>query len=152
LTPVLHDPDSTPNKTIQGTFDDQSQLRVALEAEAVLQVIQLTEQGRVELLASEMLLVETEQNPNPRRRRFATEVLGLASDIVEVDSEIESRARAYNKAGIGPADALHLASAVEAGADVLCTTDDQFLRRSREVDTGSTRVLPPIELIDHIES
>ena len=54
--------------------------------------------------------------------------------------------------GIGPADALHLASAVEAEADVLCTTDDQFLRRSREVDTGAMRVLTPIELIDHIES
>jgi predicted nucleic acid-binding protein len=138
--------------SIQRPFDDQSQLRIALEAEAVLQVIQLVEQERVELLASEMLLVETEQNPNPRRRRFATEVLGLASDFVEVDSEIESRARAYNQAGIGPADALHLASAVEAEADVLCTTDDRFLRRGREVDTGPTRVLTPIELIDHIES
>jgi len=138
--------------SIQRPFDDQSQLRVALEAEAVLQVIQLAEQDRVELLASEMLLVEIEQNPNPRRRRFAMEVLGLASDFVEVDSEIEARARIYNKTGIGPADALHLASAVKAGTDVLCTTDDQFLRRSREVDTGSTRVLPPIELINHIES
>jgi len=138
--------------SIQRPFDDQSQLRVALEAEAVLQVIQLAEQDRVELLASEMLLVEIEQNPNPRRRRFAMEVLGLASDFVEVDSEIEARARIYNKTGIEPADALHLASAVKAGTDVLCTTDDQFLRRSREVDTGSTRVLPPIELINHIES
>jgi len=138
--------------SIQRPFDDQSQLRVALEAEAVLQVIQLAEQDRVELLASEMLLVEIEQNPNPRRRRFAMEVLGLASDFVEVDSEIEARARIYNKTGIEPADALHLTSAVKAGTDVLCTTDDQFLRRSREVDTGSTRVLPPIELINHIES
>ncbi len=138
--------------SIQRPFDDQSQLRVALEAEAVLQVIQLAEQEVVDLLASEMLLVETEQNPTPRRRRFAMEVLGLASDFVEVGSEIESRARAYDQTGINPADALHLASAVEAEADVLCTTDDQFLRRSREVDTGATRVLTPIELIDHIES
>ena len=60
--------------SIQRPFDDQSQLRIALEAEAVLQVIQLAEQEVVDLLASEMLLVETEQNPTPRRRRFAMEV------------------------------------------------------------------------------
>ena len=52
--------------SIQRPFDDQSQLRIALEAEAVLQVIQLAEQEVVDLLASEMLLVETEQNPTPR--------------------------------------------------------------------------------------
>lgn len=136
--------------SIQRPFDDQSRLRIALEAEAVLQVIQLVEQEAIELLASEVLLVETEQNPHPRRRRFALEVLGLASDFVEVDSEIESRARTYNKTGIGSIDAIHLASAVEAEADVLCTTDDQFLQRGRKVDTGSTRMLTPIELIEHM--
>jgi hypothetical protein len=36
---------------------------------------------------------------------------------------------------------------VEAGSDVFCSTNDQFLRRGNETDTESTRVLTPIELI-----
>ncbi|NBC00108.1 MAG: PIN domain-containing protein [Bacteroidetes bacterium] len=138
--------------SIQRPFDDQSQLRVALEAEAVLQLIQLAEQQQLELLGSEMLLVETEQNPHARRRRFALEVIALAVYTVETSEEIERRARAYDKVGIQPADAVHLASAVEAEADAFCTTDDQLLRRGREIDTGSTQVLSPIELIERIES
>jgi len=89
---------------------------------------------------------------NKRTARAAMEVLGLASEFVEVRSEIESRARACDRTGIDPVDALHLGSAAEAEADVLCATDDQFLRRGQEVDTGATRVLTPVGLIDHIES
>jgi hypothetical protein len=64
--------------SIQRPFDDQSQLRVAMESEAVLRAIQLVEQGDLDLLASETLRIETEQNPHSRRRRFAFGVLALA--------------------------------------------------------------------------
>jgi hypothetical protein len=65
--------------SIQRPFDDQSQLRVAMESEAVLRAIQLVEQGDLDLLASETLRIEPEQNPHSRRRRFAVAVLALAS-------------------------------------------------------------------------
>ena len=58
----------------------------------------------------------------------------------------------YEKPGIRPFDALHLASAVESGADVFCSTDDQLLKRGSEADTESTRVLTPIELIEEVQS
>ena len=138
--------------SIQRPFDDQSQIRIALESEAVLQVIQLAEQGGIDLLASETLQIETEQNPHARRRRFAQGVLSLAAGFVETDSQIESRARQYEKAGIRPFDALHLASAVESEADVFCTTDDQLLQRGSEADTENTHVLTPIELVEEIQS
>lgn len=47
--------------SIQRPFDDQTQPRIALEAEAVLELIQLIEQGDLDLLSSEVLLLETEQ-------------------------------------------------------------------------------------------
>lgn len=138
--------------SIQRPFDDQAQLRIALESEAVLRLIQLAEQGDVELLASEVLLLETEQNPHSKRRRFAFEVLALAVSFIEISPQIESRSRVYNEAGIRPLDALHLASAVVSGADAFSTTDDQLLRRGREVETDKTAVLTPIELLERIES
>jgi predicted nucleic acid-binding protein len=138
--------------SIQRPFDDQSQTRIVLEAEAVLGIIDRIENGNIELLSSETLQVETEKNPNPLRRRFALEVLGLASREVEVTEQIEKRARTYEEAGIRPFDALHLASAVMAGAEVFCTTDDDLYRIGQDVDTEEMRVLTPVELIEVIES
>lgn len=48
-------------------------------------------------------------------------------------------------------DALHLASAVESKAEYFCTCDDRLLKRARQFDTGMTRVLNPIELIEEME-
>jgi len=96
--------------------------------------------------------LETDKNPHPVRRRFALEVLGLATRWIETDEQIQTRARTYEKAGIRPFDALHLASAVEAGAEMFCTTDDDLHRIGQSVDTKETMVLTPIELIEVIES
>lgn len=138
--------------SIQRPFDDQSQTRIVLEAEAVLGIIDRIESGELELLGSEILQLETEENPNPVGRRFALDVLRLASQHVVVDDEIESVARAYEKSGIQPYDALHLASAAEGGADVFCTTDDALYRVGHTVETKGMDVLTPVELIEVIES
>jgi len=127
-------------------------LSSVLQAEAVLGIIDRVERGEVELLGSEILQLETEENPNPVGRRFALDVLGLASRQVVVDDEIESAARAYETSGIQPYDALHLASAVEERADVFCTTDDALYRAGQTVETKGTDVLTPVELIEVIES
>ncbi|MFB6249572.1 MAG: type II toxin-antitoxin system VapC family toxin [Salinibacter sp.] len=123
-----------------------------IEAEAVLGIIDRIESGEVDLLGSEILQLETEDNPNSVGRRFALDVLGLASRQVKVDGEIESAARAYETSGIQPYDALHLASAVEGGADVFCTTDDDLYHAGQTVNTEDTDVLTPVELIEVIES
>lgn len=138
--------------SIQRPFDDQSQTRIVLEAEAVLGIIDRVESGEIDLLGSEILQLETEENPNPVGRRFALDVLRLASQQVVVDDEIESSARAYEKWGIQPYDALHLASAVEGGADVFCTTDDALYQAGQTVQTKGMDVLTPVELIEVIES
>lgn len=138
--------------SIQRPFDDQSQTHIVLEAEAVLGIIDRVESGEVALLGSEILQLETEENPNPVDRRFALDVLGLASRQVVVDDEIESAAWAYEKSGIQPYDALHLASAAEGGADVFCTTDDALYRAGQTVETKGMDVLTPVELIEVIES
>ena len=104
-----------------------------------MRAIQLVEQGNLDLLSSETLLVETDQNPHLRRRRFARGLLSLAVRFIQTDSQIESRARQYEKPGIRPFDALHLASAVESGADVFCSTDDQLLKRGSKEPRPSGR-------------
>jgi predicted nucleic acid-binding protein len=136
--------------SIQRPMDDRNQLRIRLEAEAVLGVVALCEAGKAELLTSNALRFETERNPNPVRRSYAEEVLLKAADFVEAASAVEQRARAYEASGIKPLDALHLASAVEGGANYFCTCDDRLLKRARSVDTGTTRPVSPLELIEEI--
>ena len=60
------------------------------------------------------------------------------------------RAQQYEVAGIKRLDAIHLASAVEAEADFFCTTDDLLLKRGRAVNTNSTVVVSPLELVVHL--
>jgi predicted nucleic acid-binding protein len=137
--------------SIQRPMDDHAQLRVRLEAEAVLGILGLCEAGEADLLDSDALRFEAERNPYPIRRSFAEEALGHAAHIVSAMALIQQRARGYIQSGMKPLDALHLASAVEGGAAYFCTCDDKLLRRAKAADTGPTRPLSPLELIEEID-
>ena len=102
--------------SLQRPLDTKTQLRVAVEAEAVLGILALCESGQAELIASEALAFEGERNPHPVRKRYTLEVLSKATLFVPTDSRVEERARTLHASGIKPLDALHLASALEAQA------------------------------------
>ena len=130
---------------IQRPLDDLSELRVRLEAEVVVTLLRLCESGEIRMLASGVHDAEVGVCPLPERRKHAEGVLALAT-YVPSGGVVLDRAERYRAVGIKPLDAIHLASAVEAGADVFCTTDDRLLRRGRETDTGETAVLSPLDL------
>jgi hypothetical protein len=132
---------------IQRPLDDQNQLRVRAEAEAVLGLLALCEQGAIELVASGVHVVENRRCPYPDRRAHVNDVLNLARLFVSADAAILKRAQRYQMAGINRFDALHLASAVEADVEYFCTTDDALLRKGKAADTASTSVVSPLELV-----
>lgn len=122
--------------------DDQSQARIREEAEAVEQVLAGVRRGVVEVLSSEALEDEVRRNPSFERRREAQTTLALAVATVRIEVVIVLRAQSLVALGYGPFDALHLATAETAGADVLLTTDDRFLRRTGR-KLGNPRI--PVE-------
>jgi predicted nucleic acid-binding protein len=136
---------------IQRPSDDLDQLRVSLEAEAVLGIVALVQQGDVELVSSTALVIENEANSRPRRQALTKQTLALADEVIQITEVVERRAERYRELGLKPMDATHLASAVEAGVDFFCTCDDRLLRRARTVETASTRAVSPLELIQEIE-
>jgi len=136
---------------IQRPLDDPAQLRVRLEAEAVLGALAACAGGAATLIASDVHLLEMEPNPYPNRRDFAREVLALAPEVLPFTPAMAKRARSFEPAGIVGADALHLAAAIEAGADYFCTTDDKLLRRSARAETGGVSVVSPLELAAYLE-
>lgn len=136
---------------LQRPIDDQTQLRVRIEAQAVLGILALCEDGQAELVASEALVFEIDANPEVVRRDFATQSIAKATQFVQTDASVKTRAQQFMAAGLQPLDALHLASAVEAQADFFCTCDDRFLKKARLLNTLPTKVVSPLELVSEIQ-
>lgn len=136
---------------IQRPVDDSEEPRVVLEANAVLELLSLVQSGKIELVGSVVLQVEHHHNPHLLRRRFAEQVLSLATVVVGVDEAVEATTAAFRAQGLKERDAAHLACAVRAGADFICTCDDRFLRRARTMDTGLTRAASPLELLQEVK-
>jgi predicted nucleic acid-binding protein len=136
--------------SIHRPLDDKAQVRIRVEGEAVLAIIALCESGMAELVCSDALEYEAGRNPNPGRRVYALDVLSHARRFVRLSPKIEERARLFNEAGLKPLDALHLACAIEAGADYFCTCDDRLLKRARVIHSGPPQVVSPLELIREI--
>ena len=137
--------------SLQRPLDSKTQTRIILEAEAILGIIGLCDAGKIELLSSEVLLYEVNRNPKTVRREFGLGVLSKANRFVNLNEIIERRARTFEKIGIKPLDALHLASAEEAGADYFCTCDDRFLKKAKRISGLKTRAVSPLELIEELE-
>ena len=100
--------------------DDQSQSRIAEEAEAVERILRLLRDGKSEWLSSTVLKAETSNNPDVERRYEAEVLLSLATDTIPLDGQIIRRATELEAAGYGAFDALNLSSA-EAGMVTFCS-------------------------------
>ena len=138
------------NCSLQRPLDSKSQVRIAVEAEAVLGLLAMCESGQEELISSDILAFEVSRNLNIDRVNWALGVLHSSRTHVHLTDSIESLARSFEEQGIRPLDALHLASADQAQADYFCTCDDQILRRARSIVGLNIRVASPLELASEI--
>jgi predicted nucleic acid-binding protein len=111
-------------------FDDQTQVRIRLEAEAVLMILARCETGDWEWIGSEALDWEIGQTPDPERLRRVRSLVAHAHHSIPIGPSEVERAQELETWGIAAYDALHLACAESGGAEVLLTTDDGLLRRS----------------------
>jgi predicted nucleic acid-binding protein len=111
-------------------FDDQSQERIRLEAEAVLLILQRCEQGELRLVGSNVITTEIEQCPDPQRRERVRMAASEIEEMVNLGSMQVTRARELERKGFRAMDSLHLACAESAKVDAFLATDDQLLRQS----------------------
>jgi len=137
--------------SIHRPLDSKNQIRILLEADAVLGIISLCDAGQIELVSSEALFYEARRNPNPVRKQHALAVLEKANTVIYIDDIIEQRARLFVEVGIKPLDALHLASAEAAEVEYLCTCDDRFLKKARQQSDLSVKVVSPVTLIEELD-
>jgi predicted nucleic acid-binding protein len=113
-------------------FDDQTQDRIHLEAEAVLLIIKHIESDEWRWLSSGVVNFEIQQTPNPDRRYEVQLLTRHAHQIVTVDETIIRQAEALKDLGFKTYDALHLACAEIGLVDVFLTTDESILKRASQ--------------------
>jgi len=136
---------------IQRPLDSATHLRVALESEAVLGILALCESGQVEIVSSDALVYETEQNLWPLRKEHALAVLSRAVEFIHLTETIEKRAQELNAQGFKPLDALHLAMAEAGNVDYFCTCDDRLLRKAKRMKDLQVKVVSPLDLVKELE-
>jgi len=137
--------------SLQRPFDHKGDMRVAVESEAILNVLSLCESGHIELVSSDVLVLETEKTPDAYRRNEIRHVLTLAKETIPLTDEIKYYSKKLVATGVKPFDALHLASAIAAEVDVFCTCDDRFLRKAKALNESRTKVVSPLELIMEVD-
>jgi len=124
-------------------YDNQTQIRIALETEAKLYIQSLIVKGKVEMAWSYMLLFENSKNTNIAKKNAILNFSQNAKQIIMENKNIIKNANSIKNSGVKEADALHIACAIEANCDYFVTTDDRVLKYSNE----KISILDPIELI-----
>jgi len=129
-------------------FDDQSQPRIRMESEAVVLILQAADAGELELVSSDAIDLELLRHPSAEIREGILASVRRMSRRLTGSPAVTERARRLHGLGFGPMDALHLAFAEKAGADVLLTTDDGLLRLAGRLESMlKIRVLNPVRWV-----
>lgn len=114
-------------------FDDQSQDRIRLEAEAVLLILNRVQSEDWVWYSSDVVNDEIEQTPDTKRRERIMQLNAHAKEIYHLTETDIARARALANRGFSSMDALHLACAESCGVDVFLTTDDKLFRHANRL-------------------
>jgi predicted nucleic acid-binding protein len=122
-------------------FDDQSQMRIRLEAEAKLYVQDKVREGQLQLVWSYILDYENNANPFEERRTAIREWKPKAAVDVGETPEILAIAHILFNKGLKAKDALHVACAIHAGCEYFLTTDDSVLKKGQGI--GDVKIVDP---------
>lgn len=126
-------------------LDDRSYSRIYYERNSVMLILELAESGEFDLVGSEMLVREIADTRDAYRRSVLQMIYGLCRNEIQVNDAILNRAEEIrHNSSIKYKDSIHLACAEAAGADVLVTTDEKFMKNASRIKIF-TRVLTPGE-------
>ncbi|HET6881820.1 MAG TPA: hypothetical protein VFI31_16770 [Pirellulales bacterium] len=127
-------------------FDDQSQPRIHLEAEAVLALLDASG-THVEFLHAGAHDLENDQNPLPSRAARVREWLENIPSADFADDVLQARTSELIALGFKNFDALHLACAEAGGVEVFATCDDRLQAAAiRHSASLKVRVVNPVDL------
>ena len=135
------------NCTYNRPFDDQRDIIIHIETEAKLVIQQMIKDNELELLWSDVLDYENNDNPFEERRFKIAEWEAYASSKVEINDTVIEKARTYMNVGLRQKDASHLACAVYGGGDFFITVDRKILNKP----IGDITIVDPVEFLRRLQ-
>ena len=132
-------------------YDDQSQIRISLEAQAKIFIQNAVRYGKIELATSFVLRHENNKNPFANKRFSISDFIEKYTTIF-VDSdkiaEIKSLAEEIMSTGVKEVDAAHIACAILAECEYFLTTDHRVLKYRND----KIEIMNPIEFLKVLEA
>lgn len=129
-------------------FDDQSKIRIRLEAEARLRVQDDILEKKFELVWSYILEAENMANPFEERRSAISDWKEQAIMKIRENHTILDKAKKLNQIGLRSKDALHISCAIFAECKYFLTTDDKILNKNNAIE--EITVMDPIGFIKEV--
>ena len=131
-------------------YDNQSQARIAKEAQSKLHIQDLIVGGELELVGSYILDYECSCNPFEIRRSFIKDFMSKNIKLyvgAERDDIITQMAKIIMGTGVKEKDAYHLASAMYSDCDFFLTTDKRLLK----FKNNRINMINPIDFVEEME-
>ena len=128
-------------------FDDQSQLAIRLETEAILRILELIRDENCELIWSSVIDFENKNNPFESRREAVGGLRKKANRIVEITNLITQTSVMLQSQGLDLVDSLHVACAIDAGCKYFVTTDYKVINKP----VKKIALLNPVRFIEFYE-
>ena len=129
-------------------FDDLSQDRIYLEAEAVLSIVSRCEKGEWVMIASGAIDYELTRITDDALLEQIQAIYSVAKERVKISSDTEQRAFVLQNYGLRPFDSLHVALAEKCVADIFLTTDKRLLKTAKKVGFNVKVENPAIWLME----
>ena len=124
-------------------FDDQLHPVVHLETQAKLLIQAEVVRGNLNLVWSFILEQENSDNPYDDRKEQIALWENIANTIIAPSPQILTQTKSIEQLGIKTKDAMHIACAIDAGADYFITTDKKVLNKTVQ---GIT-IINPMEFV-----
>ena len=131
-------------------YDNQSQARIAKEAQSKLHIQDLIVRGELDLVGSYVLDYECSCNPFEIRRSFIKDFMSKNIKLyvgAERDDIITQMAKIIMGTGVKEKDAYHLAAAMYSDCDYFLTTD----RRLLKFKNNRINMINPIDFVEEME-
>lgn len=131
-------------------YDDQSQLRISLEAQAKMHIQNLIRNGELELVTSFMLTYENSKNRSEEKKNSIASFMEEYSSVYlggDWKEKADTIANEIMSTGVKSADALHTACAILSHCNYMLTTDDRLLKYKSD----KIKIVNPTEFIMVLE-
>jgi len=130
-------------------FDDQTQIRIALEADAKRYIQRLVIERKIELAYSFVNRFENSKSPYPHNQKSIAAFFVNAAVYIDHTHGIavKHRAEEIMKTGIKTRDAYHIACAIESASRYFITVDKRVLK----YPVQEIIICNPVQFLDYLE-